>query len=372
MPTGDQIRRPPAHAGGLPPWERLAIALVLLVVAALVIVIMMSAEPPQRSATPNVPPRAGTRAAVAPAVEGGGGAAGATGLPAPTARENQRLAAELAPVTQDRGTSLAVGIVEGRTAAVYGGSRLFHAAGIVRADILAALLLEHQRAGTAISGQQRELAAMMIENGDDGAAAALWNAAGQASGLSGANRLLYLRHTTPGDLWQLTRTTVGDQLRLLADLSSPGSPLSAASRSYELGLMRHAAARQQRGITVAATGTLPAVTTGWLNDGSGATWVVNSIGVISRAGHQVLVAVLSDGQPTESAGMSQVEAAVRAAVSAITGGSAAGAHTRRGAPEGCKLGAPHAAQRARTTTVLMILSARVCRFASQSGKRKPM
>jgi hypothetical protein len=326
MPTGDQIRRPPAHAGRLPPWERLAIALVLLVVAALVIVMMMSAEPPQHSATPNVPPRAGKAPAVEPAAEGGGGAAGATGLPAPTARENQRLAAALAPVMQDRRGSLAVGIVEGRTEAVYGDSDLFHTAGIVRADILAALLLEHQRAGTAMSGQQRELAAKMIENGDGAAAAALWNAAGQASGLGGANRLLYLRHTTPGDLWQLTRTTVGDQLRLLADLTLPGSPLSAASRSYELGLMRHAAARQQWGITAAAApGTLPAVTNGWLAGGGGATWVVNSIGVISRAGHQVLVAVLSDGQPTESAGMSQVEAAVRAAISAITGGSAAGA-----------------------------------------------
>jgi altronate dehydratase len=90
--------------------------------------------------------------------------------------------------------------------------------------------------------------------------------------------------------------------------------------------MRHAAARQQWGITAAAApGTLPAVTNGWLAGGGGGTWVVNSIGVISRAGHQVLVAVLSDGQPTESAGMSQVEAAVRAAISAITGGSAAGA-----------------------------------------------
>jgi len=94
---------------------------------------------------------------------------------------------------------------------------------------------------------------------------------------------------------------------------------------------------------------------------------------LGRAGHQVLVAVLSEGQPTESAGMSQVEAAVRAAVSAITGESAAGARarTRRGAPEGRNLGAPHAGQRAGTTTVFMILSARVCRLASHNGNRKP-
>src|SRR5260370_42189547 len=72
MPTGDQIRRPPAHAGGLPPWERLAIALVLLVVAALVIVIMMSAEPAQHSAPPNVPARAGTTPGVEPPLDSGG------------------------------------------------------------------------------------------------------------------------------------------------------------------------------------------------------------------------------------------------------------------------------------------------------------
>jgi hypothetical protein len=50
--------------------------------------------------------------------------------------------------------------------------------------------------------------------------------------------------------------------------------------------------------------------------------LINSIGVIFRAGYQILVAVLSDDQPSESAGMDQVEAAVRAAVSAITDGHA--------------------------------------------------
>jgi hypothetical protein len=44
--------------------------------------------------------------------------------------------------------------------------------------------------------------------------------------------------------WGLTSTTVDDQLRLLADLTSRNSPLSAQSRFYELGLMRHVAADQ--------------------------------------------------------------------------------------------------------------------------------
>ncbi len=344
MPTGDQTRRPPAHAGRLPPWERFAIALVLLVIAALIIVIVMSAEPPQHSASPNAAPQ--HTPAVAGTSPGSASPATVTGLlPAPSAWENQQLATALAPVLRGR-DSIAVGVVDGRTGGIFGGDRVFHTGSIVSADILAVLLLQHQQAGTTMSVQQRELAAKMIENGDDDAAAALWNAIGRATGLAAANRVLHLDHTVPGDAARLTSTTVGDQLRLLAQLTSPGSPLPAASRSYELGLMRHVAAGQQWGITAAAApGSWPAVSDGSLPDGSaspwgrppetprsaspggrppgsGTTWVINSIGVIFRAGHQVLVAVLSDDQPTESAGMDQVEAAVMAAVSAITDGHA--------------------------------------------------
>jgi hypothetical protein len=49
-------------------------------------------------------------------------------------------------------------------------------------------------------------------------------------------------------------------------------------------------------------------------------WVINSIGVIRCNGQQVLVAVLSDDQPTESAGIAQDQAAAKAAVTAIITG----------------------------------------------------
>jgi hypothetical protein len=310
MPTGGQTR-PPAHAGRLPPWERLAIALVLLVMAGIVTVIVISAGPPQH------PPSAG-RGATPPEPSA---PAEATGIvPVPAAAENEQLAAALAPVLRGRSATLAVGIVDGQTGAVYDGERPFHAVGAVRADILAALLLQHQRPGTTVSERQRELAAEMIENGDEAAAEALWDEIGQAAGLAAANRRLQLDHTTSGATWQLTSTTVGDQLRLLADLTSSRSPLSAASRAYELGLMRRVTASGRWGVSAAApTGSSPALADGLLSGGG--TWLINSIGVISGAGHQILLAVLSDGQPAESAGIAQAEAAARAAVSAITGGT---------------------------------------------------
>jgi hypothetical protein len=47
--------------------------------------------------------------------------------------------------------------------------------------------------------------------------------------------------------------------------------------------------------------------------------VINTIGVVTHAGHQLLIAILSDGQPTQNAGVAQAQAAAKAAASAITG-----------------------------------------------------
>ena len=49
--------------------------------------------------------------------------------------------------------------------------------------------------------------------------------------------------------------------------------------------------------------------------------LTNSIRVIAHAHQQVLVAVLSDHQPSEAVGIAQVEAVAVAAVDAVTGTS---------------------------------------------------
>jgi Beta-lactamase enzyme family len=324
---GERSRRSPAHAGPLRPWERLTIALAFLLVAAGIVALSVSGAH-GRSAGPQASRKTAPAAIRTPS----GGGWGSVVLTRPAsirfssaAAENARLATALAPVLR-RGTGdLAAGVIDAATGAVavFDGDRHFHAASIAKTDILATLLLQHQWADTPLTSQQRALAAEMIEDSSDQAANDLWDAAGRAEGVSVANRELGLRQTTPGDgiYWGLTSTTVEDQLRLLADLASSGSPLSAGSRSYELGLMRHVTADQAWGVTAAAVpGSAAAVKNGWLPDGSSAAWVINSIGVISHDGHEMLVAVLSSGQPSESAGIAQVDAAAKAAVSAITGG----------------------------------------------------
>jgi len=328
MPAVEQqSRRAPAHAGPLRPWERYTFVLAFVLVAAGIVALSISGVHDHSAA-----PRARRTPAPAAIRPPSGGALRPVVLTGPgnlsfsSAAQNARLAAALAPVLRQSTGRLAVGIVDAATgtAAVYGGDREFHTASIIKVDILASLLLQHQWSNVSLSAHQRALAADMIENSSDEAANELWEAAGQGQGVKVANQELGLRQTTPGDgiYWGLTSTTVEDQLRLLADLASSRSPLSAGSRSYELGLMQHVAADQDWGVTAGAVpGTTPAVKDGWLPDGSSTTWVINSIGVISSGGHELLVAVLSSDQPSESTGIAQVDAAARAAVSAITPGN---------------------------------------------------
>ena len=227
---------------------------------------------------------------------------------------------------------------------------LFDTASIVKADILAVLLLQHQQLGLDLSGQDRGLAAAMIEDSDNQAASALWNAVEGGPGMEAGNAALGLRDTWPpaGGSRGLATTSAADQLRLLADLASPRSPLSAPARSYELSLMRHVEPSQRWGVAAAADpGTRPAVKDGWLPVGPQGTWIINSIGVIRHGGQQLLIAVLSSGQPSESSGIRQVQAAL--AATAVQPG-----HPRR--PLGQPGPGQRPARRVHQLDIVMILS----------------
>jgi hypothetical protein len=95
--------------------------------------------------------------------------------------------------------------------------------------------------------------------------------------------------------------------------------LTAASQDYELGLMENVQAGQRWGVSAAATrGTSYALKDGWLPDPD--LWVLNSIGVVEHGRQQLLIAVLSKGQPTEAAGIAADSAAAAIAARVVTGG----------------------------------------------------
>jgi hypothetical protein len=234
---------------------------------------------------------------------------------------DQRLAAALRPLVRSDAGHFAVGVINIGTGAraVFDPDRAFPTAGLEKIDILAALLLEHQQAGTQVTPQQAALVSPMIENSSEDAAAGLDQAVGGVTGMTSANAQLGLTRTVmgPAGHWDLSKTTVADQLRLLEDLTAKTSVLSSASQDYELGLMSSVQPSQRWGVSGAATpGTRFAIKDGWLADPS--LWVTNSMGVIDHSGQRLMIVVLADGQPTQAAGITLVALAAAEASRVVT------------------------------------------------------
>jgi len=212
-----------------------------------------------------------------------------------------------------------------RRTAVYGDDTPYDTASIIKVDILATLLLQAQDAGRTLDAHERALAEAMIKHSDNDSANALWREIGLAPGLEAANKRLGLTSTKGGAgfLWGLTQTTASDQIRLLGAVFGTGSvsntgtgPLNEASRAYITSLMAHIESDQSWGVSSAA-GSGWALKNGWLARSATGLWDVNSIGRITAGGRTYLVATLSNGNSTKEKGISLVEAAARAAVSAF-------------------------------------------------------
>lgn len=198
----------------------------------------------------------------------------------------------------------------------------FQTASIMKVDILAIRLYQHQRAGTPLSPNEKRLAHAMITESDNNAASALWNLDGQVPGADIANHAFGFTETKPhsGGLWGETVTTPADQLRLLQAVMDPDGPLSDASRAYMLNLMSHVDKAQDWGITAAATQDSSGVfvKNGWDTiDAQGGLWGINSIGRIVEPGHDWLVATLSSHHRSMPGGIKVVEQLSRLAVAGL-------------------------------------------------------
>ncbi|KUO15838.1 serine hydrolase [Streptomyces dysideae] len=275
------------------------------------------------AATPSASPSASVSVSVQ-----SGGEGSVEPVARPTVDYDELLAEAMASVTVEDGAEVSVAVLdlESGEGASYGDG-VFDTASIVKVDILAVLLLQAQDARRRLTAAEKAYATTMIENSDNTAASALWRTIGLAAGLNTANKRFGLTDTEGGDAmyWGLTQTTAADQLTLLRQVFGEDSELSEASRAYLRGLMGQIAVGQQWGVSAAADGAEWALKNGWLPRTATGLWDINSIGRVTVGGHDCLVAVLSDGNPTKTGGVSLVEAAAEAAVSVFTGVAAAAA-----------------------------------------------
>ncbi|MFE4513590.1 serine hydrolase [Kitasatospora sp. NPDC056783] len=271
------------------------------------------ASTPPASTPPPSPPSA-------PSVPGAPPGRGLATEGATTPEQAVRLALDGLGAHHGRYALAVEDLTSGRSAAYGSSTETFTSASIIKVDILAALLLRTQDRGGRLGPAQRQLASDMIRFSDNDAAQQLWADIGRRQGLDAANARLGLTpaHAGQGGPWGLTRTTARDQISLLRAVFTQDSPLDATSRSYLRTLMGAVTDGQNWGVGAAGTpGDRPVLKNGWLPGGTPQLWVVNSMGVVERAGHTLLVVVLTDGQPTRESGISLIERAAATAVETL-------------------------------------------------------
>ncbi|HEY2286863.1 MAG TPA: serine hydrolase [Streptosporangiaceae bacterium] len=215
----------------------------------------------------------------------------------------------------------------GRTSLVSDGPATQYTASIVKADILASWLRRYQsRPGTipaSIPYSVRYLMQNMITMSDNVAATGLFYFGGGCTALTRFNTRIPTRDTAVGCQtptyygWGNTTTTAADQAAIVRTLAYPGRVLAPDARAYGVSLMESVIPAQRWGVTCGPWGTdcaapdyarpVPGVTValknGWkfvpgcTAQDESCPWQVNSIGWVSGAGRDYVLAVLTTDDP---------------------------------------------------------------------------
>jgi Beta-lactamase enzyme family len=300
------------------------IAITAVVVLVLVLALRGHGGPPPGASpalagTTSAQPATATSSAASPAASADTSRAGAdTGT---TARPlADPLSGAAAAYVADRSGTVLAAVYDVTTGQTWrlGDGPAQDEASVVKLDILETLLA--RQAGGPLTQADQALATSMIEDSDNDAATSLWDEAGGADGIGTYNDRAGLSGTTPSPCvtcagfpwpgWGLTTTVPLDQLTLLKQLVVPGAHplLSPAERSYALSLMKNVTPDQAWGVSGGVpAGVTVALKNGWLPLNPASTdWQVNSVGWISGAGRDYLIAVLSTGDQTEQYGIDTI------------------------------------------------------------------
>ena len=208
-----------------------------------------------------------------------------------------------------------VAVLDRRTGRKYSfrGTERYETASVVKVQVLACLLLTAQDAGRDLTATELALAKRMIRLSDNDATTSLFSKLGRAAAVGRCNKRLGLTQTRVNGAWGLTRTTVDDQVKLLAELVDTKGPLDAGSRKLAFTLMNTVDDSQDWGVPAAARkGEEFTVKNGWLaRSTENYRWIINSVGRVTGDGTDVSIAVLSHNNGTMSSGIAVVEKAAK-------------------------------------------------------------
>jgi len=269
-----------------------------------------------------------TRATVEPNALSSELTATATPAPSPTAESDGRSAGVAAPLATQ--FTVAAALIEGASSRtgvavvtsdakryVGGDQSTFALASVAKLPVMLATLERARIEARPLTTQEEGLLALMITASNNNATDSLWQSLGQGAGVAqilepiGLADLEYAIDHQWGD----SRATALQIASLLKLLVAEDSPLTLAVREQALTLMRAVQPDQRWGAAAGVdssgdTGVLIAIKNGWYPEPEG--WLLNSVGIVSLEGMSGLsaahiVVVLTEGAPTQTEGVRQIE-----------------------------------------------------------------
>lgn len=182
-------------------------------------------------------------------------------------------------------------------------------ASVLKAEILAGLMLRAQREGRSLTSWEHARVVPMIRYSADPEAQALWRSLGGVEGMRAVDRALGLTRTTPTQPWGLTLSSATDRNTVLRRLIwGHGGVLRASYRMRARAYMLDVTPSQRWGITDGVPSSYRVPMKNGFFTSQCCRWRTNTSGVVERPGRGAYaLTVLSDGWPTEAQGIAAVK-----------------------------------------------------------------
>ncbi|HMJ78208.1 MAG TPA: DUF4214 domain-containing protein [Iamia sp.] len=192
-------------------------------------------------------------------------------------------------------------------------------ASVLKAEILAGILLRAQAEGRGLTQWEKNNIGPMIARSADPEANALWSSLGGIAGMERVDAAFGLTQTDQNSPWGITTTSARDRTRLMRLLvNGDGGPLGAAYRATARSYLLSVVPSQRWGITAGVPpGSSVPLKNGFFSSQC-CRWRLNSSGVV-EIGAGYVVTILTDRWPNEAAGIQGNEFVARAINARLAG-----------------------------------------------------
>lgn len=192
--------------------------------------------------------------------------------------------------------SVSVAIYDARTGrtSYYGNNLRYYSASIAKVSILDTVAARAAGANRPLTATEKAHAQPMITWSSNDDATWLWSSVGRGPAVAAFQQRVGMKFTVqdPGGRWGLATTTAADQARLVEATVWPNPVLRPTDQDYARSLMRAVIPSQRWGVSAGApAGATVELKNGWLPYGG--NYNVNSIGHVSDATHDYVIAVLT-------------------------------------------------------------------------------